>query len=825
MTTETQDLFQSSSEENISKLPHEEINSTFHKRSIDAPKIEQNIKSIDVNTSNTIFRQQKPPNVSHIIPTLIDSEPPELDDVLSTRAVHKPANLFLDDENDPDDFNIFDDKTTKGGQQSSGESEKESIKKATSNINQQKSINLFVDDDDDNFDSFLSPKSTSNIAANTVKSTSKIPNIFDDDDDDFDDELFLQPSESAISKSKTPTSIFSNPTPKQDVFSNNLFNDEPPDDDFDIETPKNIEKLQSPIFKDSIEKPKLITSSEKPKIDTTSVAVKKSTDLFNNKVNLFDDDEDDDAFEKLIASNKNKKPIENKEVIFESENIENEPTGKKDKKTPENQSHSKSNVLNPVNLFSDTPPNDDDDEQLFGNILSQKGDVSKMPAESLKQKTEFYNDFSDTVTVGNTLVTKSTIASPSHEKSFYPEPEKRPSKEPKNTETESSGTDGLPGGKRSDFLKKLDAFSKPSSNIDKAETVTNPKPQPKKLNIGKMDINVAALLPGAKLTKSIDRSDSMSKDSADEISHTDESDVSTKATTISTVTDQDNVDDSGRLTNLNRNRAKNLARRPSTRAGRRQQYQKSLQSEENTDESMDQIDKPDLVPANRNINAIQITRKLSVSSTTEEATTTINQIPPHPPNIYENSSNSDPKPKIESKLPKVETKSPTKTVIFDDGLFASDLPPEDIAISTKKTETIEKSKILAEDPPLEQPKNPQIVETSEQSNVKDNKEKNVFSFLDDPDDEDDDFLTVQPKATPEPVVKSEVSVRATPAYIDELPPELDPIEEKSSSGKNIGASSFLSENALSLFGDDEDDDFDSGAIFTSEKSINPPGNF
>lgn len=815
-------------------MPHEENNSTFHKQSVDTSKIESNVKSFDPrekNTNNSIFRQQKSPNVSHVIPTLIDSDPPDLDDISSTRTVHRPANLFLDDENDPDDFNIFDDKTTKGGKQANDQ--REHTQNSTSTINQIKSINLFADDEDDNFDSFLPAKSkTGTAAANSVKSTQKITNLFDDDDDDdFDDELFLKPAESAP-KPSAPATIFTNPLPKKDVFSNNLFNDEPPDDDFDIKTTAKVG--ESANAENGLgDKPKVIAKPEKSKETASLVESKKPTNLFNNQLNLFDDDDEDDAFEKLIASTKNKKPIEKNEILFESEDkdVTSDLIDKKTEETkaPEIQSNKKSNLFNPVNLFSDTPPSDDDDEQLFGGVSSPS--VKKKPTEISKHKTEFYNDFSDTVTApkSQTLSNDIQSKSPSYEKpigissekSSCHEPEKLPNVEPKTID--SSETDG----KRSDFLKKLDAFANPSSNIEKTETATAQKArQPKKLNIGNIDINVAALLPGAKLTKSTERNDS--KESTDEASD----DVPAKtpnAPTTTKILSEDNVDDSGRLTNLNRNRAKNLSRRPSTRAGRRQQYQKSIQIEEQAEESSDQTDKSDRKPEKRSVDTTSITQIPAPSKIVQDNKIAIDETPSSSPtdkqkspDIEKESPKVEPKPKIEKEF---QPKSQTKKVIFDDDLFEADLSPEDITIAPKSIENSEKSEISIESQPSEPKKSPETIEQTEQLNVNDNKKKSLFSFLDDQDDEYDDFLGVQQPKVPaefESVAKSEVTVKATPAYIDELPPELDQVDDKSYSGKTV-----LSENALSLFGedddDDDDDDFDSGAIFSSEKSTNPPG--
>lgn len=819
-------------------------NSTFRKQSVDSSTIEQKLKPAD--TSNSIFRPQKLPNVSHVIPTLIDSDPPDLEDAPppTTRINHKPANLFLDDENDQDDFNIFDDKTAKTVKPSAVQRDKESGEKSTAS--QIASINLFADDDSDNFDSFLSTTTKATSPADVKpKTQTKVTNLFEDDDDDFEDELFLQPETpstakpSGISARTNPATILSN-APKKDVFLCNLFDDEPPEDDFDItvtargKVKTTPEASTSKISRDIPEEPKIIPSPAKSLIAShVESPPKKAANLFSPKINLFDDDDEDDIFEKLITP-KNKeakeptkqepKGIEN-ELKVEITSKISEPSidikttetaaSKKDEADTV-QASKKTSLSDPIRLFDDTPPSDDD-EQLFSNISTKKKNEetkSKLIATTKQSKGEFYNDFSDTITSvpeDQVVIDKGPkIESLNSEKS----PEKVPKSPIKVTSSEPET------GKRSDFLKKIDAFSNPATD-QKTESVSPPKVrQPKKLKVSNMDINVAALLPGARPSKSSEKISTLASQSSDEIS----SDAPSSATEISTtskVVSHDNVDSSGRLTNLNRNRAKNLSRRPSTRTGRRQQYQKSLQSEDNVDESSDSTDNTKPLQSDSSI------PKPVVSSTTDV------KIEKAVDNVTDEVTSN-----VQDAAKSVKSQT-SKTIIFEDDLFETDSSPGKLVAEQKAIEPeTEKPKNVEIDSNIEsedtqkvdemaekrdsdakdvQPSKSNSPTKSEDSEVSKSKD-NPFSFLDDDDEENDDFAKIEPKSPPKQESKGTVSVKATPAYIDELPPELDPVDEPTFNTKTTGPTSLLSENALSLFGDDDDDDFDNDPIFSAEKS-------
>lgn len=123
------------------------------------------------------------------------------------------------------------------------------------------------------------------------------------------------------------------------------------------------------------------------------------------------------------------------------------------------------------------------------------------------------------------------------------------------------------------FKEKLTKFA--SWENEKPPVDVIEKPKPKKLT-DNIKINVAALLPGAKLP-SFKASLVVSSDefSSTEITRTEKAiDVLASQPITTTPTEQETI---GRLNSLNKNRARiTVQRRPSTRRGRQEEYRKSL---------------------------------------------------------------------------------------------------------------------------------------------------------------------------------------------------------------------------------------------------------
>lgn len=513
--------------------------------------------------ANTIFRQQTKPTARVIAANLFDSEPPELDEspiAPSTQNIvdRKPVNLFLDDDDD-DGFDIFASTKTESAPVS-GEAPN-----AKGETNAIKSINLFEDDEDENDDALFG---SSVLVENKPK-----------------------PS---IGNNTTKTSILSSLPPKNALFQN-LFDDEPPEDDFDFLTKPNAtaihRKEEIAAGNDSVES----NQTENVKIiepSSKTVTEKTSPKQILSKVNLFDDDDDeDDTFEKIIGT----KVEPTKRPEMESKpSAAVQPTAIDD----DADSFEKMIGSNAKNLNKKDPLPTFDDELIFDrpiadavekpppiskNLFDEETDLEDpfidSPAsnapEAFKQPGEFYNDFSETVTVSSAEPVKSQYSY-----LFNDEP-------PPDDDIFESVKPKKSIGKDSEFSRKLNVFAN-AVNVDdkppKAAVVAN---KPKKLNIGNFDINVTALLPGAKRTVSNIKSDAVSSND-----RTEDENESVPSSTIAKRIDVENADGAGRLKNLTQNRVKLQTRRPSTRRGRQQQYQKSLENMDDTevDASTDIVD-------------------------------------------------------------------------------------------------------------------------------------------------------------------------------------------------------------------------------------------
>lgn len=521
---------------------------------------------------NTIFRQQPQPTArAQLSANLFDSEPPELDDSPSStqNADRKPVNLFLEDD---------DNAALESTQQLRESNAKVIESKAI------KSINLFEDDefDDELFGSSVTsenkPKPSS--ATNATKSSilSSVPpkntlfqSLFDDEppEDDFD--FLTKPNATAITVSKSyvpenvknvpktpePSSDMARKAPAKQLISKiNLFDDDDEEEDsFEkligskVETVSRKEVVQPPPFDDNgdderiqpkeeiVDKLKSIPAPDDEQIfiGKKGVDVVEKTPLLSK--NLFDDDSYlDDPFLDAPTTKTNAPKLsisDNNDDLFEP------VAEKKEEKPTFNYASS--------HLFDDLPPDDDDDFMATPALT-----------ETAKQPGEFYNDFSETVTVSNADATKSQYSY-----LFNDEP-------PPDEDLFQSAKPKKSIAKDSKFSEKLNVFAHSEKVVDEAsKAVTN---KPKKLNIGNFDINVAALLPGAKRTVGNIKNEAVptSDRAEDEIE-------SVPSATIAKRVDIENVDDAGRLKNLTRNRAKIQTRRPSTRRGRQQQYQQSLE--------------------------------------------------------------------------------------------------------------------------------------------------------------------------------------------------------------------------------------------------------
>lgn len=795
--------------------------------------------------------KQRPANPTHVTPNLIDAEPPALDED-TPLARKKPINLFLDDDNDSNEFNIFDENKPSSDKLSrytiqGHQSRSEGIRKAPANL-------FADDDDDDDLDAIMPSTSKITSSIKQQKADNKITNLFEnDDDDDIDSDLFTK---APIAASRS--TILSNAPQKSAAFLCNLFNDEPPDDDFDVfktsskptanlDVEKSKIKVAQPLDTDEVaastkpseakpiektilfddepleddfdvfksttnpatdgkaeklittgvqaivkktgasanlfdeppeEKIDMFTSTTKP--NNTAAAMVPSEDFsvsgVKTKISMFGDSiSDDDIFDNTIKKRS--------EQISVSKQPEKVPKGANKTKSlwdsdDEIKPEPKSNVFktkpkNPydaIRLFDDTPP--DDDEDLFSTK------VTKPKATKLESRPqgEFYNDFSETIVPKRSETVEKFDKAPT-------EIESPTDAQIVSTETPDDQTPQqkhqVDDSKPSEISQKINLFDKSATSDEDKVDSQRSKPQPKKLNIAKIDINVAALLPGAKRAKPPEHIKSaISSEPEDE---NESLPISAEISgTSSQFVGQDNVDNAGRLSNLNRNRAQgNLKRRPSTRHGRQQQYQKLLDDLGNIDSVDNQLE--------TNIPQTEALEKQPESEISAEI--------------------------VHSKpLEEIFAENLVISKIIDEN------KDEENKIIASETSSLEHVETLGIDETVQQASPNTIDESKDQKlgAIKLFLDSSIFDDDDTMDNEDSNTFVNKPIET-----KTALATKVTPAFIDDLPPELDPVDSSTFNVASIPNSSSLSKTALDLFGDDDDDDFDNDGAFSTQKSFEP----
>lgn len=729
------------------------------------PKTEQFTNQIDpheYNASNSIFRQQRQVIPSmHVTRNLIDSEPPELDAETPTFR-SKSINLFLDNENDQNYFNIFDDESGAAAKKNTLNEtvdDVEESEKKISSANRPNPVSLFSDDD--NFDDSFLPKSSKSIS-NTIprRTDTKITNLFEDDDSNDEDDLFLKPAEPVTVRSTILSSAPS--TLKKDVFLCNLFDDEPPEDDFDIFKKKSNEPIQ--VANENIHSQSISNSDDdlhedsrqsedvRETIEQSVENIDSNTmpELKSKSIDLFDADESDK---------------------FEAKTSESIVSPVKQTK----------NIYNTIRLFDDTPPDDNDDDIFSNRVSKPKERQENTVPEHAKivesvQHREFYNDFSETIIIPEDVVDRTSNLQSANELA--------------NEEViESKQIDK----KQSEFSKKLGLFAnstKINNSNNNIRVDSAIKSQPKKLNMANIDINVAALLPGAKRSKPIETVEHSSDESKEIVSvssnEQQEFDSSTKAIY------QENVGSDGRLMNLNRNRAKvAIQRRPSTRNGRKQQYKKSLEEQEHDNENADFEDNQ----INSNIPDEEKFDVISESNTLIDSN----------PKLVNDTSNSM---QINADEKKVE-KSMEQ---IDENVTSESM--DETSEHTETKENVESSSNeLSFDDESE-------IEKIKANTTTLNSNAIISSIFDADENENDDFDFLISEKSDE---TKAITTKVTPVFIDELPPELDPIDNSMFTEKDKKNSSLLSKNASDLFGDiDDDDDEFEEQIFTNQKQNELP---
>lgn len=268
-----------------------------------------------------------------------------------------------------------------------------------------------------------------------------------------------------------------------------------------------------------------------PDDDFSATLFRPKTTQMGQSVSLFDDlPPEDDFLPNAIA-----KPTSSRSTrIFD------------DHPPDDDEFHFPTQVVKPSSisaetLFDDLPPDDD----MFDGVVTAKKSIESTKqsfATGVVRTTEkalFYEDFADTV------ITKPDSVDLTQSNALIDEVDKV-----------------------QNFKKKISKFTNPNHELPKS---IPDRPSPRKLN-EKLNINLAALLPGAR-RPSISRTDASSTEESAKEAPEQINEIISHSLPKSTKTEED----SSRLVGLNKGRAKILVKRkPSTRQGRQAEYRKSL---------------------------------------------------------------------------------------------------------------------------------------------------------------------------------------------------------------------------------------------------------
>ncbi|KAG4073915.1 hypothetical protein HA402_014120 [Bradysia odoriphaga] len=493
-------------------------------------------------------------------------------------ALEQPKqSIFVQQKTEPKFLNLFDDEPP---------SLEEPIR------HERKPVNLFLDSDDELDKPTTDTRKPSSIFNNNVATSQhtlpfsipqspKVDKTKNEVNRDVDNN-----NVAAVAKSEIK------PTLKSNDFGG-LFDDDPPEDFFDIivrEKGKNVDNR----------------NSDKPKLQSKTV-------------NLFDSDDDDDDFSKIIGTTTKKDstapPVSTKEsapAVKQSDisyspfnspfrSLKNNDPPKSyvsflDDESPSIDDDKKDTApphqpLSRASLFDDTPPDDifvpvvpskqkSPTKIIYDDIASTLRETSSSTAnisnENLKNETPDASVKAPPVAlprkpelkvIHNKVVDKSKSAVSANEIPVL-------SPEPKSDVGTRDETD-----QSLSFRKNLSMFANPVAttlpNVDKES-----KPKPNKLKTN-FNINVAALLPGAKLPSQKQTTSEKSDRTVEpdpEPEKTEDVVIEDKLNSVSNVKRISSTEDtSGRLTCLSKDRAKiQVQRKPSTRMGRQKLYNKTL---------------------------------------------------------------------------------------------------------------------------------------------------------------------------------------------------------------------------------------------------------
>lgn len=378
-------------------------------------------------------------------------------------------------------------------------------------------------------------------------------NLFDVDKDDslFSDKTNALPAKSSHENQNIKKNISAN---RPNIFDSNDDTDLKPD--YDKLFPKvNITQKQQQQQKKEI---KPITNESKSK-----------SNISNNKKSIFDDndewtDEHDELFGKSSKS----------DTTNTSSNLFNENTKNVEQSSSKFRSFLDSESSPPAdNVFSTETFSSS--HNLFDNLLLPSNNI---PEANLKKSDDQH--FPSNLLNNSPPPLDDIIASDEIDRS-----------------TEKRNEPSSNNNRFSLFLSQSNfAENTKSSSI---ETDTEKKQKPKKLNHG-LNINVKALLPGAKLPSSkltaIAKTSSSTSEIADKKTFVDESSATSK---IEKLHDDDQTE---RLVGLTKSRPKlSGQRKASTRRGRQEQYRKSILVQDNEFVNNSETKEQKIIPLNKDI--------------------------------------------------------------------------------------------------------------------------------------------------------------------------------------------------------------------------------
>ncbi|KNC34080.1 putative WASH complex subunit FAM21, partial [Lucilia cuprina] len=324
-----------------------------------------------------------------------------------------------------------------------------------------------------------------------------------------------------------------------------------------------------------------------------------------NSVLLFDEPpEDDNAFFETLtktpqALNNNYNAIDLEHDLYEPE-LPKVPVASASSNQTDSIDTKTNNLYTGLQLFSDIPPDDDDDHIAANDTSNPSPDVNS----TKRLHSVFYDDFNETLMALNqNQIVKDITAHSIFSEEPPPINEELKSTTSKDTidhkvpdvkELELKKDDKLKG---SEIAAKLEeALTKPSNKNDTTAAAAAKRPV-SKLQMPHININVQALLPGAnntlrknkdEITKSI-TIEQDNNDVKDNIATAQVKEKKASSSTKPTAQITRTAETEHILPSVTKNRVRGpAARRPSTRRARQENYRKSMLEEPVTLESDDE---------------------------------------------------------------------------------------------------------------------------------------------------------------------------------------------------------------------------------------------